>query len=214
MPGSGRPPPPLTLVVPGREATPDLLGPPDRPPYDLPLRLRALLLVVVAVLSTGVLVSLERGDPSRPDPVPADDAPAVLGVSAQVGLVALEPFLAVLDVAVTVAPGRSGPEDNAGRAAPRLTLREVGGRGLAVRLLHRSPPLLLGHLGRFAAATERVVHLPAQVVVSDCRSGSAAAPALVLEVQRADGPAHTVLALGDPTTSRALALLVRRTCRG
>ena len=82
-----------------------------------------------------------------------------------------------------------------------------------MRLTRAAPPLLLGHLGRFASATERVLHLSAEVVADDCRTPAAEAPAILLVVQRADGAPATVEALGDATTSRALLSLVRRTCR-
>lgn len=214
MAGSGRPPPPLTIIVPGRETPAEVLesGPPDLLPA-LPLRLRALLLAVVAVLSTGVLVTLDPPEQERRPPVAADDVPSALGVSAEVGLVALEPFRAVLDVAVTIAPDDGSPDDSTAQPAPQLKLMDVGGFGLAVRLTLRSPPLLLGYLGRFAGETERVLHLPAEAVVADCQPETGAPPAVLLTVQRTDGLLHTVRARSDPTAHQALASLFRRTCR-
>lgn len=212
MAGSGRPPPPLSVVVPGGQTATEVLesGPRERP-LSLPVRLRVLLLAVVAVLSTGVLVAVDHPEPGRPSPAAVDDAPAALGVSAQVGLVAEEPFSTWLDVAVTISPGDHGADGRAEPRAPQLKLLRVDGEGLAVRLVRRSPPLLLGYLGRFAGATQRVLHLHAEAVVADCRGRPA--PAVRLVVQRADGPLGTVRALGDPSAARALASLVRRTCR-
>ncbi len=215
-----RPPPPITVIVPGRETPADVmeLGPRDRPsarrdrPSPVPRRLSALLLLVVAVLASGVLVAL---DPPVRSPAPQGtvaDVPS-LGLRAQVGLVAEEPFSAQLVVQVVIPPGDPGARGGTEQPAPQLKLMDVVGKGLAVRLTRAAPPLLLGHLGRFASATERVLHLTAEVVAADCRGRAGAAPAILLVVQRADGTPDTVEAVGDASTSRALLSLLRRTCR-
>lgn len=220
MTGPERPPPPITVVVPGRETPAEVMesGPRVRPspwrdgPPPLPGRSGALLLLVVAVLVAGVLVALDPPVRSPARSVTVADVPS-LGLSAQVGLVAEEPFSTLLDVEVVIPPGDPGAGPTPEEPAPQLKLMEVSGRGLAVRLTRAAPPLLLGHLGRFASATERVLHLSAEVVAGDCRTPAAVAPAILLVVQRADGAPDTVEALGDAVTSRALLSLVRRTCR-
>lgn len=75
MAGVGRPPPPITLVVPGREAPAELLAvaPPSRP--LLPARLRPLLLAVAATLGAGVLVAIDQQAAARPALVPVEASP-------------------------------------------------------------------------------------------------------------------------------------------
>lgn len=80
------------------------------------------------------------------------------------GLVAEHSLSTVLDVVVTISPGRTGHVDRGEQPAPQLRLQNVTAPGLTVTLTGRTAPLLLDYVGRFASRTERVLSLAAEVV--------------------------------------------------
>ena len=217
MPGSGRPPPPITIVIPGRgQASAELLaaGPsPARPPLPpLATRLRALAAVAVAVLGAGLLVARDQQQPVQPAPVAVDASTAYLGVSATAVVVTEQPFSTVLDLVVSIAPGGAGPGDSTVQPAQQLRLQGISARGFAVRLTRRAAPLVLDYVGQFARDTEHVLHLPTEVV-ADCTVEEGGPGTILLAVRVTGGPVGAVRVQGDPSVVRALDDLVRRSCR-
>ncbi len=214
MPGSGRPPPPITIVIPGRgQATAELLAaaaPPPRPP--LSTQLRALVLVVVVVLGAGLLVAGHQQVPFRPAPVPVDASTTYLGVSATADVLSEEAFSTVLDLVVSIAPGGAGRGDSTVEPAQQLRLQDVSARGFTLRLTRRAAPLLLDYVGRFARVTEQVLHLPVEVV-ADCTVEEERRSPILLTVRVTGGPVGAVWVQENPSVVRALDELVRRTCR-
>lgn len=231
MPAPGRPPPPITVVVPGRGPVPaELLAvgpPPERRP-GLPGRLRALLVTVLLVLGAGVMVAVDqRAD--RSDTRGAEVSGEVPAASGAVAVgdfpglrsttqVVVEQTLAVqllLEVRISAGPAPAVHERGSTRAV-QVRLLQVGAEGFDVRLLQRPPPVLLGYVGRFGGGLEQVVRLSAEVVVAECAVAVAAPRRIRLDLRRGDrgeGPAGSVLVQSSAETVRALDELVRRSCR-
>lgn len=216
MSGPGRPPPPITIVVPGRGPAPaELLavGPPqDRPSLPtLSTRLRALVLVAVAVLAAGLLAAGDQEEPVRRAPVPVDASTSYLGVSATAGVLTEQPSSTLLDLVVSISPGAAGHGDSAVQPAQQLRLQGISARGFSVRLTRRAAPLLLDYVGRFARSSEHVLHLPTEVV-ADCTAGDAGQATILLAVRVTGGPVGAVRVQGSAAVARALDDLVQRSC--
>lgn len=229
MPAPARPPPPITVVVPGRGPAPaELLavGPPPERPAGLPGRLRALLAAVLLVLGAGVLVAVDQraerpaGQDAQVGQVPAaggavavDDFPG-LRATAQVVVEQAMAVQVLLEVRISAAPAPAVHERGSARAV-QVRLQHVRSEGFDVRLLQRPPPLLLGYVGRFGGGLEQVVRLSAEVGVADCATAVAAPRRIRLDLRRGDrgeGPAGSVPVQSSAETVRALDELVRRSC--
>jgi hypothetical protein len=211
-----RPPPRITVTVPGRGLAPaELLAvgpPPQRARPRTPLRLQALVLAALTVLGAGVAAAVEQESvPPAPRPVPQSGFP---GVGA-VGAVEQEREFAVrLALEVVVAGNGTGQGDTGGAAQPeQLLLVDAVSRGFQVRLVDRSTPLVLGQIGRFGSGRPYVVPLAAEAVVVDCSVEVGAQRRITLVLRRADGPARPVVVATGSELVRALDDLVRRTCR-
>lgn len=186
-------------------------GPPrTRPP--LPPRLRAQALVVVAVLGTGLLVAGQQQELQRRVRVPVDASTAYLGVSATAQVLSEGPASTMLDLVVRVAPGGAGPGDSDVEPAQQLRLQGVSARGYTLQLTRRGAPLVLDYVGRFARATEQVLHLPMEVV-ADCAVAKDTRGPILLAVRVTGGPVGQVWVQGGSAVVLALEDLARRSCR-
>lgn len=230
MPAPGRPPPPITVVVPGRGPQPAALlavGPPPERPPGLPVRLRALLAAVLLVLGAGVLVAVDqradRSDgpgrgvgegPAAGGAVAVEDFPG-LRATTQVVVAQALAVQVLLEVRISAAPAPAVSGRGSARAV-QVRLLDVRSEGLDVRLLQGPPPLLLGYVGRFGGGLEQVVRLSAEIAVADCATAVAAPRRIWLDLRRGDraeGPAGSVPVQSSAETEREMDELVRRSCR-
>lgn len=191
-----RPPPPVTITVPGRPPT-ALVAAPAEDPTRSP---RPVLtgLVLLAVLGTGAAVATAE---ELPPPAPPSSADG-LAVEITLDDRPQGEVLAVrLQVLIGSPSGALSPEERG------LSVLRMTGRGLlAVPVGEwRSPLLELGPEGE--ARSFRV-----DVVVDDCAVEPSAPRQLDLEVDRAGRGPAVLRPRSDMDVVRALDRLVSRTC--
>lgn len=214
-----RPPPAITVTIPGRGAAPEELlavgPPPSRRPRRprLPLRLRGLLAAVLLVLAGGVLTAVQQEQEQVP-PRPAARGQAVQGVTASAQLDEQREQVVRLALRIVLAGEETGRGDTNGPSEPeQLRLLDVRVRGYQVRLVGRSLPLRLGDVGRFGSGLRQVVPLDAEIVVADCSVDVRARRTITLRLQRSAAPPVDAVVQAGEEVVRALDDLVRRACR-
>jgi hypothetical protein len=211
-----RPPPPVTVVVPGvGEAPGELLavGPPPEARPPLPRPLRAQVLVVLGVLAAGLLVAADlRGRPEPPAPRAVPFRVPGVTVSAAVG--AVTEYVVRLQLDLVVEEPEAGRGDTGGESEPvPLRLLDVTARGFELRPVDGPVPRTLADVGRFSSGRPVPVALPVEAVVVDCSVEVGAQRTVTLSLRRGDGPVGRLVVPSEASVVRELDDLVSRSCR-
>ena len=206
-----RPPPPITVVVPGRGEIPGELlaiGPPaDEPSPRGPVPpSRWVGLAAVAVLSAGGVQVATYDAPAVPTTAPA---PAIRGVTASAfdGGLSGGPLLERFGLVVLVAPPPARGDSGSPSEQDQVSLLAVTGRGFFFETVGLALPVPLS-LDRTGAD----VGFELQAQVSDCAIDSQAQRTLELQVQQGPRSGEVRVAV-DGDVVRLLDRLVARSCR-
>jgi len=221
-----RPPPPVTVSVPGRTVGPvEVLadgGPPDRPPlprWARPVAAGAAGLALVALAGAQGRQEAPSPAPSA-EPAASTSAPAFVrpparGVAATVALRRGGPDAPYAE-RLTISVALRGADAGGVRYGPAqevpVRLLEVVATGFEVGLAGRRAPVDLGVLDPRSLETV-VVPLQADIVVTDCSVSTEAPRAVSLRLQRGDRRPDLVRATVERPVVRVLDRLVSRTCR-
>ena len=213
-----RPPPPITVTIPGQGAAPaELLavGPPA-PARAAPRPSRGVRVVGAlgaAVLAAGALAAQDlRNRPAPPFVLPP--TVSVSGVSATSSAVRerSRPLVQRLVLTVQLEPATGRGDGGGGPQPGDLVLNAVEVRGFGVRLAQAQLPVVLGDVDRRGSGMAENIDVDVEVAVSDCAIEPSAQRRLVLQVRRGDGPVGPVTVMSPPDVVRALDRLVARTC--
>lgn len=190
------------------------MGPPPAPRRPrTPVRLRALLGVVLLTLGSGVVAAVAQ-ERQRPVPANVPAAATFPGVRATAVVQREGEFVARLGLDVMVEGSATGRGDTNGPTEPeQLRLLDITARGFQFRLVGRSTPLVLGATGRFASGLPYAAQLEADVVVGTCSVDINAPRDIRAVVRQDDGPRAEVVVEKNADVVRVLDDLVRRTCR-
>ena len=202
----GLPPPPVTIVVPGRgEAPAELLAVGDPPALQPVSPSRWVGLAAVAVLTAGIVQVAAYDPPAVIAPVPQP----ITGVTVAAVDAGLEggPLVERFGLLVQVTPPRGRGDSGSPSVQDEVTLLGVTGRGFFVELDVALPTLI-------APADRRGARIDfgARAQVSDCAIDAQAQRTLEVQVRQGARTGEVKVAVAGEVV-RLLDRLVARTCR-